>query len=107
MTTMSNDINAGWTVLPDGRLQIDKDPDPSLRYGRDVAGLLADGDSISSVSIAAQSGVTAIQAGHTGTVVHCRVQGGTAGTTGEVTLQWVTSQGDTDQRTMVFRLVDR
>lgn len=42
-----------------------------------------------------------------GTVVSCRVAGGTAGETGSVTLRWTTAQGDTDERTLLFRLVER
>lgn len=96
-----------WTVLPDGRLQIDKDPASSLRYGLNVAGLLESGDTLASASIAEQSGITATAAGYTGTVVSCRVAGGTAGETGSVTLRWTTAQGDTDERTLLFRLVER
>lgn len=96
-----------WTVLADGRLQIDKDPASSLRYGLDVAGLLETGDTISAVTIPAQAGVTATQAGYSGTVVSCRVAGGTAGDVGSVTLRWTTTQGDTDERTLLFRVVDR
>lgn len=100
-------ITAGWTVLPDGRLQIDKGPRSSLRYGFDVAGILADGDAIVAVTIFSQSGVVADRAGHSGTVVHCRVAGGTAGQLGSVILRWQTAQGDTDERTMLFRVVER
>lgn len=100
-------ITAGWTVLADGRLQIDKDPAASLRYGLDIAGVLADADAIQAVTIPEQSGVTAAQAGHSGTVVSCRVSGGTAGEVGSVTLRWQTTQGDTDERTMLFRVVER
>ena len=106
---MSNIINAGWSVRADGRMQIDKDPAASLRYGFDVAGLLASSDTISpgAVTISGQSGVTATQPGATGAVVSCRVAGGTAGEIGSVTLRWVTTQGDTDERTLLFRLVER
>lgn len=104
---MSQNINAGWNVLQDGRLQINKDPSASLRYGFDVAGILADGDVIQQVSIAVQEGVQASQPSHTGAIVHCRVAGGAAGVDGLVTLQWTTTQGDTDQRTMLFRVVER
>ena len=104
---MNDCIAAGWTVMADGRLQIDKDPAASLRYGFDIAGILADGDTITGITIPAQAGVTATQAGYSGTVVSCRVAGGTAGDTGSVTLRWTTTQGDTDERTLLFRLVER
>lgn len=104
---MSDCISAGWTMLPDGRLQIDKAAGADLRYGFDVAGILATGDSITSIAIAAQAGISASQAGYSGTVVSCRVAGGTVGDTGSVTLRWGTQQGDTDERTMVFAVVAR
>ena len=96
-----------WTITPEGALQIDKDPAASLRYGFNVADVLAPGDSVSGISISAQSGITVSAAGYSGTVVSCRVAGGTAGTTGSATLRWTTAQGDTDERTMYFRVIDR
>ena len=104
---MTSLINSGWTALPDGRLQIDKGPRSSLRYGFDVAGILADGDAILVTTVYSQSGVVSESAGHSGTIVSCRVSGGTAGEVGSVTLRWQTTQGDTDERTMLFRLVER
>lgn len=96
-----------WTITPEGALQIDKDPAASLRYGFDVANVMTPGDSLSGVTISEQDGITASAAGYTGTVVSCRVAGGTAGTTGSATLRWTTTQGDTDERTLLFRVIDR
>lgn len=95
-------------LLPPANLPtIDKDPAASLRYGIDVAGLLSPSDSVTGVSIAAQSGITAASAAVSGTVVSCLVSGGAAGQTGSVTLRWTTAQGYTDERTLYFRVVER
>lgn len=90
-----------------GRPTIPKDPDASLRYGIDVAGLLASGDSVAGVTIADQQDITATAASYAGTVLSVRVSGGTAGGTGSVTLEWTTAQGDTDQRTLYFSIQER
>lgn len=91
---------AGQPIIP-------KDPEASLVYGIDVAGLLGAGDSISSVSTAASSGITAGTAVSTGTIVKVRISGGTVGTTGSVTLRWTTANGDTDERTLYFDIKQR
>lgn len=100
---------SSWAARPD-RCNYPNGPRslfPALRFGLDVAGLLAAGDTIAGVTIAEQTGVTASAATVTSTVVSCRVAGGSAGETGAVTLRWTTAQGDIDERTMLFRLVDR
>lgn len=92
---------------PDHRPTIAKDPNSSLRYGLDVAGLLEAGDSIASVSELGAVGVTAGSASYSGAVITVRVSGGTAGQTGSVTLRWTTTQGDTDERTLYFAVAER
>ena len=84
-----------------------KDPNASLRYGFDVAGTLATGDTLTGVSISAQAGVTAASAEYSGTQVWCRVTGGAAGVNGSVTLRWTTAAGDTDERTILFVVQER
>lgn len=100
-------IITGFTVQPDGRAVIPKDPEASLLYGIDVAGLLASGDAVSAVTVGSSSGVTAGTPTFTGTVLSVRVSGGAAGTTGSVTLRWTTTGGDTDERTMWFAVAQR
>jgi hypothetical protein len=95
------------TILPGNLLSVERDPDATLRYGFDLRDVLAPGDSVQSVSISQQSGVTADQATVSGSTVLCRVSGGTAGQPASVTLRWVTAQGDTDERTLHFRLTQR
>ena len=94
-------------TLINGVHSIDRDPGSTLRYGFDVRDTLAPGDTLATVSISDQAGVTADQAGATGTVVQCRVAGGTVGQPARVTLRWTTAQGDVDERTLNFRVVQR
>lgn len=94
-------------TLVNGALQIDKDPAAVLRYGVDVRDVLASGDSLAGCAISAQAGITADQPAITGTVALCRVSGGTVGQAASVTLRWTTAQGDTDERTITFRVVQR
>lgn len=93
---------SGFIVTADGQPTIPKDPDASLIYGLDVAGVLATGDALSTATVSASSGVTAGTPTTSGTVISVRVSAGTAGTTGSVTLQWTTTNGDTDERTLYF-----
>lgn len=81
-----------------------KDPQASLRYGFDVADLLAPGDSVTAASIQAQDGITATDAQFAGTEVYCRVSGGVVGQSGSVVLRWTTTQGDVDERTLAFNI---
>jgi hypothetical protein len=94
-------------ILADGRMQVDKAPIASLRYGFDVAPVLAEGDSVSAVTIEAQSGITAASPGYVGSKVFARVTVGTAGAIGSMTLRWTTTQGDTDARTIYFNVKPR
>lgn len=84
-----------------------KDPQASLRYGFDVADMLAGGDSVTGASIQSQQGVVATDAQFSGTEVYCRVSGGTAGQTGTVVLRWTTAQSDVDERTLTFTIEDQ
>jgi alpha-D-ribose 1-methylphosphonate 5-triphosphate diphosphatase PhnM len=94
-------------AAPNQRPTIDKDPDASLRYGIDVAGLLHDDDTIASVGAAAAGGVTVSGPEFAGTLLSARVAGGTAGQMGSVTFTWTTTQGDTDERTLYFAVQQR
>jgi hypothetical protein len=39
-------MSTGFTTLPDGRRQTDKDPSDELRYWADVSGQMATGDTL-------------------------------------------------------------
>jgi hypothetical protein len=87
---------------PDGRVQADKDVDDEVRYWRDVSGLLASGDTISTVTGTAE-GVTLVgTVTQSAGVIQFKISGGTPGQVGSVTLEWVTAGGDTMQRTLYF-----
>jgi len=101
---------SGYILVAGDRWQIDKDPQASLIYGVDVAEVLAPGDTLAGTPTAtagAPGGLTITQAGYTGTVVRARIAGGAAGTTVPVTFAWQTTGGDTDNRTIYLRVVER
>lgn len=95
------------TILPGNLLSAERDPDSVLRYGLDLRDVLAPGDSVAGCTIPAQLGVTADQPTVSGSTVLCRVAGGAVGQPASVTLRWTTAQGDTDERTIHFRVVQR
>jgi hypothetical protein len=100
-------IITGFVVQSDGRPIIDKDPDASLLYGLDVAGLISSGDTLSTATAPASLGVTAGTVSITGTVISVRVSAGTPGVVGSVTVRWTTTGGDTDERTLYFNVKQR
>lgn len=99
----------GFQLLPPHkRPTIDKDPSASLRYNLDVAELLEEGDTLATAVVQGTPvDVTAGPVGFVGSVITVRVSGGTAGQVGSVTLRWTTAQGDTDERTLYFNVVER
>jgi hypothetical protein len=93
---------------PEMRPTIDKDPSASLRYSIDVVDLLEPGDSLASAAVQGTPvDVTAGSASYSGTVISVRVSGGVVGQVGSVTLRWTTTQGDTDERTLYFNVLQR
>lgn len=94
-------------ILVGGWPTIDKDPDASLRYGVDVAGVLHSGDTLATVDATATGGLVVGAATSAGTVISARVSGGTAGVTGAVTFSWATAGGDSDERTIYLRVAER
>lgn len=95
-------------VIVAGRATIDKDPEASLLYGINVADIIEPGDTLTGTPTVAASGVTVGAASFSGTVIKCRCSvGPPAGTTAGVTFTWTTTAGDTDQRTIYLRGVQR
>jgi len=91
-----------------GRATIDKDPEASLLYGINVADIIEPGDTLTGTPTAVASGVTVGAASFSGTVIKARCSAGpAAGTTAGVTFTWTTAGGDTDQRTIYLRGVQR
>ncbi len=99
-----------YILMPDDRWQIDKDPDASLIYGIDVKDILAPGDSLTGTptcTVGAGGGLVAGAATFAGTTVYARISGGTVGQVVPVTWRWSTLGGDTDERTVHLRIVQR
>lgn len=95
-----------------------KDPDAILDYkfdwkastnGSGDSDWLSSGETISTYTITAQSGITVDSDSLTdaNTSVTVWLSGGTAGTRYTVACKIVTSAGRTDERTMIFDMVNR
>lgn len=102
-------MSSGFVLVEPGRWQIDKDPQASLVYGIDVADVLGPGDELSGTPLASAPAdtVSLSQVASTGTVVHARISGGAVGQQVPVTFTWQTVSGDTDQRTIYLRIIER
>lgn len=99
-----------YILFPGDKWQIDKDPDASLIYGIDVADVLAPGDPLSGTPTAvpgAGGGLTVGAVSFVGTVIRARISGGTVGLVVPLIWGWTTAGGDTDQRTVYLRIVQR
>jgi hypothetical protein len=85
-----------------------KDPDAVLDYGRDWVDWLATGDSITSHSVAVESGnVVKDSDSLAGTIVRAWISGGTEGTDATVRFRVTTAQGRTDDRTIYLKVRSR
>lgn len=80
-------------------LSISKDPDAVLDYPFDWSTWL-DGDTISSHTITADSGITVDSSSATTSVVTVWLSGGTAGASYSVACRITTAAGRTDERTI-------
>jgi hypothetical protein len=97
-------IDAGFTQQPDGRWLTTKDPDDALFYGRDLEARFS-GRTISTVTVADSSGVTAGTPSASGLVASVLVSGGTIGQTGSVTLRCTLDDGQITDLTLWFQIV--
>jgi len=84
-----------------------KDPEAVLDYTFDWSDWLATGETISSYTVTAQTGLTKDSDSQADGVVTYWLSGGTAGTTYRVECKIVTSAGRTDERTMWIKVVER
>ena len=99
-------MSTGFTTLPDGRRQTDKDPSDELRYWADVSGQMATGDTIATVG-ATVDGLTLVGSpSFSGGVIQFKISGGQVGVVSSVTLEWTTTGGDTLQRSLYFNIKD-
>lgn len=84
-----------------------KDPDAVLDYGFDWDPWLASGETISTSSWVADSGLTVDTSSATSTVATVWLSGGTAGQDYIVTNEIVTSASRTDNRSMLIKVRER
>lgn len=85
-----------------------KDPQSTLDYSSDWAAWLAvDGDTISSHTVTADTGISVNSSTNTTTDVTVWLSGGTAGVKYRVTVQITTAAGRVDQRSMDILVLDR
>ena len=85
----------------------EKDPQAVLDWAFDWSRWLADGETISSVTVTVDAGLTKDSQSTTTTKVTVWLSGGTLGVTYKVACRVVTNQGRTDERTIGIRVTDR
>ena len=80
--------------------QLSKDPEAVRFFGFDISALLATGDSVSSYSWTVPDGLTKDAEQQDGNILLVKLSGGTKGYCYNCVLQWSTTLGETDQRTL-------
>ena len=97
-----------YTISTSGKATITKDPQAVLDYSWDwAAWLAAVSDTISSISIAADTGLSVASSAFVGGVVTAWLSGGTAGTTYRVVCHITTAGGRQDERSVFIKVVER
>lgn len=90
-----------------GQDWIDKDPDASLDYSRDLTEWLEDvADQLATLEVA-WAGVTVDSYTTVGNWLVAWVSGGTVGEEAYITFRWTTVAGRIDERTTWFNIVQR
>lgn len=84
-----------------------KDPDAVLDYLIDWSEWLADAETIDTSTMLVETGITKDSATNTTTTATVWLSGGTLGETYEVTNRIVTSQGRTEDRTIIIYIAER
>lgn len=84
-----------------------KDPQAVLDYKWDWSTWLPTGDTISTHTITAPTGLTVASSANTTTTVTAWLSGGTAGNTYSVACKIVTTQGRTDERSILVQVDNR
>lgn len=85
----------------------EKDPDAVLDYQWDWSNWLAEGDTISSYDIDEDTGITVDSSSNDDDSVTVWLSGGTAGENYTVRCEIVTSDGRTDERSILIRVRER
>ena len=87
-------------------LVVEKDANSVLDWRFDWSRWLSPGDSVSSHSVIADSGLTVDSSSVVGNSVVVWLSGGTAGRSYDVTVRVTTTGGRTDDRTVKFKVLD-
>ena len=87
--------------------QFTKDPDAVLDYSFGWDEWLEDGDTIASATVTADAGITLDSQSNTTTLVTAWLSGGTALEHYKVTCRVTTTEGRTDDRTILIRVRER
>jgi len=86
---------------------IEKDPYAQLDYSLDFTNYLPSGDTLSSVSVSADSGITVVSTSNTDTVATAIISGGTAGTIYNVEFRITTANALQDSRNFRIKVLER
>lgn len=84
-----------------------KDPNAALYYGFDWSDWFASGETIDTVVWTVPAGLTGGTEANDGEVVKILLSGGTAGEEYEVSARITTTDGQTDERTLLIRCEER
>ena len=88
-------------------LTIAKDPESVLDWAWEFSDWRGSGDSISNKTVTAETGITVDSSAINGTQVVVWLSGGTAGESYDVTVQAVTANGRTVERTVTFEVSEQ
>jgi len=86
---------------------IEKDPYAVLDYTLDWTNWMPDGDTITSVAVTADSGITINSTSNTNYIVTAYISGGTAGTIYNVEYRITTTNGLRDSRNFRIKVLER
>lgn len=86
---------------------IEKDPYAQLDYSLDFSDYLPSGDTISSISVSADSGITVVSSTNTDTVATAVISGGTAGTIYNVEFRITTANALQDSRNFRIKVLEK
>lgn len=86
---------------------IEKDPFAQLDYSLDFSNYLPTGDTINTVSVSADSGITVVSTSNTDTVATAIISGGTAGSIYNVEFRITTANALSDSRNFRIKVLER
>lgn len=86
---------------------IEKDPYAQLDYSLDFSNYLPTGDTISTITITAASGITVVSSSNTDTVATAIISGGTAGTIYNVEFKITTANALQDSRNFRIKVLEK